>query len=254
MNKTYFISGHLDISQQEWDAHYKDRIDKAIKENANFVIGDAKGVDYMSALYLWNNSVKNVTIYHMFKKPLNNPGYPTKGSFKNHEKKDSTMTKNSGEDIVWVRSEKDTKLLYGDKYRPNRISGTQKNLNRRKQTDKYIDCSKVYVDKTDIGFGVFAKIDIKKDQCIEHGIMTRLVNCCGNENPHLFTWSDDRKVWAIGSGCLTFYNHSDTPNIKKIGNLEEDTLKVIALQDIKAGEELCGTYSSKIWRTCFQSF
>jgi len=144
MNKTYFISGHLDISQQEWDAHYKDRIDEAIKENANFVIGDAKGVDYMSALYLWNNWVKNVTIYHMFKKPLNNPGYPTKGSFKNHEEKDSAMTKNSDEDIAWVRSEKDTKLLYGDKYRPNRISGTQKNLNRRKQMSK--SCNSGHLD------------------------------------------------------------------------------------------------------------
>ena len=43
----------------------------------------------------------------------------------------------------------------------------------------------------------------------------------GHYNEHLFTWSDDRKTWAIGSGNLMFYNHCDkeNANILKKGNL-----------------------------------
>lgn len=119
--------------------------------------------------------------------------------------------------------------------------------------NEFIDCSKVYVsNKSEFGYGVFAKFDIKMDDVIEIGLMTRLINVDGNENPHLFTWSDDRKVWAIGSGCLSFYNHSYNPNVKKIGDLENDTMKIIALCDIKKDEELLSKYYSVEWRKCFE--
>lgn len=121
--------------------------------------------------------------------------------------------------------------------------------------DKFIDCSKVYVsDSSEFGYGVFAKTDIKKGEVIEVGLMIRLVNVDGNENPHLFTWSDDRKVWATGSGCLPFYNHSDEPNVKKVGDLKNDTMQIIALCDIKKDDELFSKYFSIGWRTCFKSF
>lgn len=122
--------------------------------------------------------------------------------------------------------------------------------------NEYIDDTKVYIDLSTIcsGIGVFAKQDIKMDEVVEVGIMARLVNVDGNENPHLHTWSDDRKTWAMSSGHIAWYNHSDTPNVKKIGDLQNDTIKVVALKDIKKGEELCNTYMSKTWRTCFQNF
>jgi SET domain-containing protein len=104
------------------------------------------------------------------------------------------------------------------------------------------------------GKGVFATNDIKVGECIEKGIMTRMTNVDGNENPHLFTWSDDRKVWCCGSGLLAFYNHSDNPNIRKVADLKNDTLEIYATKDIKKGEEVCGSYYSKKWRRCFQSF
>ena len=118
---------------------------------------------------------------------------------------------------------------------------------------KYIDCDKVYVDDSKFGFGVFASQYIKKGEVVEKGIMVRLNNVDGNENPHLFTWSDDRKTWALGSGCLPFYNHTDNdPNVKKIGNLKNDTMVVVALKDIEKGEELLSTYYSAKWRKCFK--
>jgi len=104
------------------------------------------------------------------------------------------------------------------------------------------------------GYGVFAKQTIKKGTLIESGIMSVLNNVNGSENPMLFTWSDDKTKWAIGTGLLHYYNHSDNPNIKKKGDLINNTLKIYALRDIDVGEELLGSYYSKKWRECFQSF
>jgi SET domain-containing protein len=115
-----------------------------------------------------------------------------------------------------------------------------------------VNCSKVYIGQSKYGYGVFAKDDYKKGEIIETGIMMRMTNTDGNENEHLFTWSDDRTVWASGSGCLPFYNHaSGEPNIKKIGDLKNDIMTVIAVRDIKKDEELVSKYYSANWRKCF---
>ena len=106
----------------------------------------------------------------------------------------------------------------------------------------------------DVGYGVFAQKDLRKDETVETGLVTVLQGVDGNKNPHLFTWSNDRQTWAAGSGCLPFYNHSDEPNVKKVGDLINNTMKVVALRDIKEGEELRNTYFSKSWRACFQDF
>lgn len=112
---------------------------------------------------------------------------------------------------------------------------------------------KVYVDYCKYGYGAFAKQDIKKGEIVETCIMCRLVNVDGNENPHLFTWSDDRKVWAAATGCLPFYNHTNgDANIRKIGDLKNDLMTVVALRDIKKGEELVSRYFSSSWRKCFK--
>ena len=118
---------------------------------------------------------------------------------------------------------------------------------------KYIDCHKVYVEASPHGLGVFADVDLEEGEVVEVGVMYRLNNVDGNENPHLFTWSDDRKTWAGGSGCLPFYNHSDEPNIKKIGDLPNDNMEIIALRNINKGEELLSKYFSSEWRSCFKN-
>ena len=84
--------------------------------------------------------------------------------------------------------------------------------------------------------------------------MTRLVNVDGNENPHLFTWSEDRTVWATGSGYLPFYNFSYEPNARKDKDTVNDLLTIYANRDIREGEEITTTYFSKKWRKCFQEF
>lgn len=114
-----------------------------------------------------------------------------------------------------------------------------------------INCSKVRVDKSEYGLGVFANQDIKKDEVIETGLMYIVNNVDGNKNEHLFTWSDDRKVWAGASGCIAWYNHTNEPNIKKKGDLRNNKMYIIALRDIKKDEELRNTYYSAKWRECF---
>lgn len=132
MTKTYFISGHLDISPEEFRTHYKPKIDSALAEGAKFVVGDARGLDTLAQSYLKGKTTQ-VTVYHMKKKAFNNLGnFETKGGFKTNDDKDSAMTRDSDEDIAWVRPAEDQKKLYGAKYR-KRVSGTEKNLTRRRK-------------------------------------------------------------------------------------------------------------------------
>ena len=51
----YFISGHRDITQEEFDANYVPAIEDAIDngqttwEDCEFIVGDCKGCDQMAA-------------------------------------------------------------------------------------------------------------------------------------------------------------------------------------------------------------
>lgn len=102
MSDIYFISGHLDLTDQEFLDHYKVIIDKALKDNSLFVVGDARGADSLAQKYL---SVKtnNVTVYHMFDSPRNNYGFLTRGGFNSDSSRDKQMTLDSDIDICWIR-------------------------------------------------------------------------------------------------------------------------------------------------------
>ena len=115
-----------------------------------------------------------------------------------------------------------------------------------------IDCSKVIVKNTNtMGLGVFANQNIKRDDLIEKGVVRR-IDTDGHKSPYLFTWSEDRTVWAFGSGCSTFYNTSLDPNTRFERNYMADTFEIYALHDISKGEELTHKYKSLEWRECFQ--
>uniref|UniRef100_A0A6C0L003 SET domain-containing protein n=1 Tax=viral metagenome TaxID=1070528 RepID=A0A6C0L003_9ZZZZ len=116
----------------------------------------------------------------------------------------------------------------------------------------FVDCSKVDVLKTEKkGMGAFANQAIQKDTLIEKGVMRRIL-CEGNKNPYLFTWSENRDVWAFASGCATFYNTSIQPNCKVVRDFENDIFEIYALSDIQKGEELTHKYKSLEWRECFK--
>ena len=116
---TAFVSGHLKISQEEFETHYIPLLDKAIEEGHKFVIGDADGVDAMAQQYLEQKGVTDITVYHMFTSPRNTvPCAKLAGGFTDDDPRDAAMTQFSTYDIAWVRAGKEK-------------SGTQKNLDRR---------------------------------------------------------------------------------------------------------------------------
>lgn len=53
----------------------------------------------------------------------------------------------------------------------------------------------------------------------------------------------------MGGGFLMFYNHGDEPNVEFEDGPEPETISVIALRDIAAGEELTYDYDIELWFT-----
>lgn len=127
MSKVFFISGHRDITEEEFKKYYEEKIFNAINQDANFVVGDYYGVDDLAQKYLKAMMVDKckVRVYHMFEEPRNNCGWLTVGDFTSDEERDSAMTYASDFDIAWVRPGKEK-------------SGTARNLQRRKEYQKTI--------------------------------------------------------------------------------------------------------------------
>jgi hypothetical protein len=121
---TVFISGHLDLTAEEFDTHYRPHIDNfLLMPLITFVIGDARGTDRLAQEYLASKEA-SVTVYHMFSNPRNNVGnFKTVGGFSSDEERDTQMTNDSDIDLAWVRPGREN-------------SGTQKNLERRKVSNK----------------------------------------------------------------------------------------------------------------------
>jgi len=119
--KVLYVSGHLDLTRDEFNAHYVPKLDAAVKEPpVAFVMGDARGADQLAQAYL-GSKYANVTVYHMFEKPRYNAGFDTVGGFTSDTSRDEAMTQASTHDIAWVRPGREA-------------SGTAKNLARRGST------------------------------------------------------------------------------------------------------------------------
>lgn len=122
---TYFVSGHREVTQEEFDTIYVPVINTVLQNtpDCRFVVGDYWGVDEMAQNYLLDTleiSPERVTVYHMFDKPryYNNKVVNFRGGFSDDDSRDEAMTRDSDEDIAFVRD-------------PNKLSGTAKNILRR---------------------------------------------------------------------------------------------------------------------------
>ena len=122
---TFFISGHRDISEEEFENNYKPAILHVLNEFATckFVIGDCIGVDKMAQDFLIDAlevDPDRITVYHMLEKPRNiNPKIINlSGGYKSDIERDSAMTEVSCEDIAFVRDN-------------TKNSGTAQNILRR---------------------------------------------------------------------------------------------------------------------------
>lgn len=143
--RTAFISGHLDLSDEEFSLHYRPLIEKAVQAGDMFVVGDARGADLMAQKLLMDlmgpqESNARVCVYHLHATPLNYvPGLRIhQSNFKSHNAKDSAMTFNSDYDILWVRPPEESRKLFGIKFDPKRVSGTERNRRRREKLKRQI--------------------------------------------------------------------------------------------------------------------
>ena len=65
---------------------------------------------------------------------------------------------------------------------------------------------------------------------------------------YLLYWSEEKgRELVMGGGLLMFYNHSDDPNIEFETGPEPETMSVITLRDVEAGEELTYDYGVPLW-------
>ena len=120
--KTAFVSGHLDLTPEEFQEHYVPKLQIAIAQKHRFVVGDAKGADTLAqGFFAYFLNKYDVDVYHMFISPRNNVGnFRTVGGFQSDDERDAAMTAASNYDIAWVRPGREK-------------SGTAKNLARRKE-------------------------------------------------------------------------------------------------------------------------
>lgn len=143
INRTVFISGHIDLTEEEFAKWYLPEIEKLLRSSDKmwfFIVGDANGADKLAQDFLSKSLQKadhdRVTVYHIGKKPKNqiSPGFCLQ-NFSTHDEKDAYATLHSCLDIAFVRPPEIQKKILEDrgiKYDPNRKSGTEKNLERRK--------------------------------------------------------------------------------------------------------------------------
>lgn len=54
-------------------------------------------------------------------------------------------------------------------------------------------------------------------------------------------WNDDECAIALGFGSL--YNHSYEPNAQYLVDIDDESMEIIALRDIEAGEEITVSYN-----------
>ena len=121
---TYFISGHRDITPQEFEK-YKLMIHSTYVNDpeARFVVADYQGVDIMAQDFLLNTlqiDPDRLTVYHMGDTPMNinSKVINLRGGFKTDSERDEAMTMVSISDIAFVRDNKS-------------MSGTAENILRR---------------------------------------------------------------------------------------------------------------------------
>src|SRR5579872_2537875 len=97
-----FISGHRNLTDQEFFDKYKALIDQAVERGDSFVICDYEGADELAQRYLhFGHNYTKVTVYHMFDAPrrLINPKWQILGGFQSDVERDAQCTKDSDYDI-----------------------------------------------------------------------------------------------------------------------------------------------------------
>jgi hypothetical protein len=109
----------------------------------------------------------------------------------------------------------------------------------------------IYIDQTgNKGRGVFCSLPLKAGEVIE----TAPVIVMSDQDrklldqtllhDYIFEWSPDgAKMCCMALGYVPIYNHSYESNCEYVMNYEEETISILTMRDIDAGEELTINYN-----------
>ena len=61
---------------------------------------------------------------------------------------------------------------------------------------------------------------------------------------YIFEWGNNKKKGALAMGYISMYNHSYLANCKYEMDFENETMQIITVRNIKAGEELFINYNA----------
>lgn len=109
----------------------------------------------------------------------------------------------------------------------------------------------IYVDAaTGKGRGVYCLSDLKADQIIEIApviVMSeddRKILDKTLLHDYIFEWTPEgAKMCCMALGYVPIYNHSYASNCEYVMNYEEQTISILTMRDIPAGEELTINYN-----------
>jgi hypothetical protein len=97
------ISGHIDITEEEFFTFYIPQIRKCMELDYRFLVGGSNGTDKMAQLYLKSANYKKVTVYDRLQEDSRYwDEFEHKGGFKSYPERDACMTKNSDGDIAFL--------------------------------------------------------------------------------------------------------------------------------------------------------
>lgn len=138
---TAFISGHTDLTSQEFSDHYVDKITEAINQGHQFVIGHSAGADTMGLNYLLQHRVNpqsiSIYVYDRYQSGVADKyqklGVKVVTGYTSYGSRDGAMTKDSDYDILWVRPPELARQMMGNQYKEGHITGTERNLTRRQK-------------------------------------------------------------------------------------------------------------------------
>jgi len=99
------------------------------------------------------------------------------------------------------------------------------------------------------GNGVFTKEPIPANTTVEISpvvVLSKKESDIADDTilrDYTFLWGPKQVKGCIALGYCSVYNHSYTPNCENEMDFDENTMSVMTLRDIKAGEELCINYN-----------
>lgn len=63
---------------------------------------------------------------------------------------------------------------------------------------------------------------------------------------YIFEWGEDQKSAAVALGYISMYNHTIHPNCLYEMDYENETISIITIKDITAGDELFINYNAEV--------